>query len=478
MNYRMVFRVVGRVLSIEAILLLLPLFTAIIYDEPVGCFVLTIAITAIIGLLFTGRKPQNDLIYEAEGFVSVGLSWIAMSVCGSLPFIFSGFIPNIADALFETVSGFTTTGASILTDIEALPNSLLFWRSFTHWIGGMGVLVFVMAVMPLSEERSMHIMRAEIPGPTVGKLVPRMRHTATILYVIYLVLTLLETALLMLGGMNFFDALLHSFSTAGTGGFSNKNSNVSFFNSAYIDIVISIFMLLFSLNFNLYFLLLLKRFRLAFRNEELLWYLGVVAFATLSIALCILPLYNNNFASSLRYSFFQVSSIISTTGFYTADFGLWPQYAGSLLVLLMLVGACAGSTGGGIKMSRILIVFKSIRQELRRLLHPRSVHSVVLNEKPVDRATINCTHIFLLLYFFISFLAMLLISLDNWDFTTNLTAVFTCMSNVGPGLSKVGPIFNFAFFSDPAKLLLSLCMLLGRLEFYPILMLLPSLRRR
>lgn len=471
MNYRMVWRTLGRTMSIEAILMLLPLCVAIIHGESWHGFVLTIALLALTSVPMQLIKRKSETIYAREGFVIVALSWIFLSVFGALPFVIDGAIPNFVDAFFETVSGFTTTGASILTNVESMGYGLLFWRSFTHWIGGMGVLVFMLAVMPLAESRSMHLMRAEVPGPIVGKLVPKARNSAMILYVIYLVMTLIEIALLLAGGMPLFDAAIHAFGTAGTGGFSSKAASVGYYNSAYIDVVIGTFMILFGINFNLYFYLLLKKFGDALRDEEMHCYIGIIAFAVLSIALNILPQCGDSFMKALRYSYFQVASIITTTGYATTNFDLWPEYSRSLLVLLMFIGACAGSTGGGIKVSRIVLLVKSSMSEIKRMLYPRTVSLVKLSGNVVDKQTIHGTLIFAVLYFGALLLSILVVSLDGFDFTSSVTGVIACMSNIGPGLSLVGPSGNFSMFSPLSKIVLSFAMLLGRLEFFPIIML-------
>lgn len=470
MNYRMICRTLGSVLSCLAVLLFLPLIAGLCHGENVLGFAVTIGVTGGISLGLKQVKPRSTDIYAREGFVIVGLAWICMSMLGALPFVISGDIPNYIDALFETVSGFTTTGASILNNVENMSRGGLFWRSFTHWIGGMGVLVFVMAVLPMSGDHSMHIMRAEVPGPTVGKLVPRAKKTAKILYLIYMGMTAVETVLLMCGGLSFFDALLHAFATAGTGGFSTKAASVGAFNSVYVEMVISVFMLLFSVNFNLYYLLLIGRLKDVLKNEELHWFLCIVLFAVFTIALNISGIYGG-FDTALRHAFFNVSSIISTTGFGTMDFNLWPAYSRWLLVLLMLLGACAGSTGGGIKISRFIMLVKSIRAELRQMVRPRSVVRVQLEGKRVETGAVKAVNTFFVLYIFILLACTLLISLDGCDMTTNLTAALACLSNIGPGMSMVGPTGNYAFFSYFAKMVLSLAMLIGRLEIYPILLL-------
>lgn len=479
MNYRMVWRILGRCLMIEALLMLLPLAVALLYGEAWQGFVYTIALLGLCSALLQLPKAQSETIYAKEGFLIVALSWILLSAFGALPFVIDGAIPFYIDAFFETVSGFTTTGASILADVEAMGKGLLFWRSFTHWIGGMGVLVFLLAVLPLAENRSMHIMRAEVPGPTVGKLVPRARNSAKILYVIYFVMTLVQVLLLLLGGMPLFDSLIHAFGTAGTGGFSSKALSVGYYDSAYIDVVIGTFMILFGVNFNLYYYLLLKRFRDVRKNEELRWYLGIIAFAVVTIALCILPLYGNSFMTALRYSYFQVATIITTTGYATANFDLWPQYARCMLVLLMLIGASAGSTGGGLKVSRLVILFKASLAEIRHMLSPRSVNPVKMDGAVVDKQVVYGALVFFALYLFTAFAAMLAVSLDGQDFTTTVTGVIACISNIGPGLGAVGPMGSFAMFSPVSKIILSFAMLLGRLEIFPILLLfIPGTWRR
>ena len=469
MNHRMIVKMLGRVLCLEAVLLLVPMVVSIGYHEKPWPFLITAVITGAAGVLLSRIKTARSDFYAREGFVIVVLCWIVLSLLGTLPFLISGEIPRFIDALFETVSGFSTAGASILTDIEALSHGCLFWRSFTHWIGGMGVLVFIMAVMPMAGEYSMHIMRAEFTGPSVGKLVPRARKTAGILYLIYIGLTAVEAILLVLGPMNWFDALLHAFSTAGTGGFSTRAASVAAFGSTYVDVVISVFMLLFGINFNLYFFLLIGKFKNFWKNEELRWYLGIIVFATVTISLAIRTGYTV-FGSALRDAFFQVMAIFTTTGFTNADFNLWPEYARWLLVVLMFSGACAGSTSGGMKISRILILFKAARAELRRLLHPRSVNLVTLDGNPLDHGTIRATLAFFVFYIASLLISTLIVSLDGFDLETNFTASLACLSSIGPGLSLVGATGNYAMFSWLSKLVLSCCMLLGRLEVLPVLM--------
>ena len=477
MNYTMVGFVLGRILLVESALMLLPLAVALLYGESAFTFLLPIVLTAAVGAALGLRTPKNTAIYAKDGLVIVALSWLVMSLFGALPFYLSGFFPSYIDCLFETISGFTTTGASILTAVEPLSQGVLFWRSFTHWVGGMGVLVFVMAILPLAGGRSVHLLRAEVPGPSVGKLVSRLGNTAKILYGIYIVLTLLEVVLLALGGMSLFDSFIHAFGSAGTGGFSNRNLSVGAYDNAYFDVVISVFMLLFGVNFNLYYFLLLRRFREVFSSEELKVYFGIVATAVVAIAINISSYYEN-FLQCLRYALFQVSSIITTTGFATADFELWPTFSKTILVILMFVGASAGSTGGGIKVARILILVKSSFRDLQRTLHPHAVTTVRFEGKPLDEKTLRGTYVFFSIYMGVFALSILLLSLEHTDLITTFTAVTACINNIGPGLSLVGPMGNYAAFSAPAKLLLSFDMLAGRLELFPVLMLFaPSVWR-
>ena len=478
MNYRMISKILGRVMGVEAALMLGPIITAAVYGESAVSFLLTMLIAGVLAVVLTLPKLKHTDIYAREGFVSVALSWLLMSLVGALPFVFSGEIPSYVDAFFEIVSGFTTTGASIILNVEEMSSSALLWRSLSHWIGGMGVLVFIMAVLPLSEERSMHIMRAEVPGPQVGKLVPRIRHSSAITYLIYVALTVILIILLCLGGMPFFDSINHAMATAGTGGFSVKALSIGFYDSAYIDFVTATFMLLFGVNFSIYFLLLMKKFRPALRDSELHLYLGFAAFGTITIALNIMDSYDG-FWHALRYSYFQVSSIMTTTGFATTDFNHWPAYSKAMLILLMFTGASAGSTGGGLKVSRIVILVRAAGEELGKMLNPRRTVSVRMSGHSVDATTIRCTLVFFAVYIGITFLSTLLISMDGFDLETNFSAVAACISNIGPGIGLVGPMGNYEMFSDFSKLLLSFDMLVGRLEIYPMLLLfLPSTWRR
>ncbi len=472
MNYRMICRVLGLILLIYAGLLLLPMIAGLVYGESVLNFLATIGISAALGLLLLIPKPRTGSLVARDGFVIVGLGWISISLLGALPFWFSGSIPSYIDALFETASGLSTTGATILTDIEAMPRGDMFWRMFTHWIGGMGVLVFLMAVMPMSGEHSMHIMRAEVPGPTVGKLVPRVRRTAMILYLIYIGLTLLETVLLLFGGMSFYEALLHAFSTAGTGGFSTNPASIGGFGSRYIETVICVFMFLFGVNFNLYFLILIGRWKEALKSEELHWYLGIIFSAVLLLSLGIRNLYGG-FWQGVHQAFFNVGALLSTTGYGTVDFTVWPEYCKWILILLMFCGGCAGSTGGGIKLSRLMILGKSSVSELKKMIRPRSVTRVELDGKRVEAGTVQAARVFFTIYMGLLLFFSLLISLDGVDIATSFTAALSCLSNIGPGMTQaIGPAGGFAFFSWHSKLWMTLAMLLGRLEIYPILVLL------
>lgn len=479
MNIAMVRYILGFILQIEAVLLLLPTAVSLYYgDAGVRPLFLTAMLTALIGYALRARKPQNQVIYAREGFAVVTLSWLLLSAMGALPFWLSGEIPMYVDAFFETVSGFTTTGATILPAVEGMSKSLLFWRSFTHWIGGMGVLVFALAVLPMADNRSIHLMRAEVPGPTAGKLVPKMKDTAKILYTIYLGLTILQVLLLVFGGMSWFDSLIHTFGSAGTGGFSNYNLSVGAFGNAYFEWVIGFFVILFGINFNLYFFLLIRNFRSVYKNEELRLYLAIISLAVLAITFNILPIYQN-LADSIRTSFFQVASIMTTTGFATADFNAWPAFSKAILLIIMFFGASAGSTGGGIKISRVLLIGRMVRREMLRLLHPRSVGVIKLEEKRVDDDTLHGVNIFILLYLMIIIVSLLLLSLDGVDFETNFSSIAACLNNIGPGFGLVGPMGNYGFYSPLSKIVLSMNMLLGRLEVFPILLsLMPSFWKR
>ena len=477
MNYGMIRYIVGKMLLIEGFLLLFPAFVSFLYGEMEGISFLLTAMLLLLVSFLGSRKPENTAIYAKEGFLIVALAWVLWSVFGALPFLLSGCIPRFEDAFFEVVSGFTTTGSTILRDIEGLPKCMNFWRCLTHWVGGMGVLVFVMAVLPLSNKNSMFLMRAEIPGPTCDKLVPKARTTARILYTMYLGLSVAEVIFLLAGDMNLYQAVIHTFSTAGTGGFSDRNASVAAFNSAYIDGVITVFMLLFGINFNLYFLLLMKNAKGFFKNEELRNYLGIVAAAIVLITINIMNLYGG-VLHAFRYAAFQVVSVITTTGFVTANFDLWPEFSKTILLMLMIVGACAGSTGGGMKVSRIMILGRTITKETRQILHPKSVNVVKLDGKRLTNEETHGVYVYTICYFVILCVSVLLVSVDNFDFTTNFTAVLTTLNNVGPGLAKVGPVENFSAFSCFSKIVLSFDMLIGRLEILPIMMLLAPVTWR
>lgn len=471
MNYKMLVYIIGKMLQVEACLLLLPALIAAIYQEEEGLTFLVVSICLLLIYCLIGRKkPKNSTIYGKEGMAVAGLSWVLWAIFGALPFWLSGCIPNYLDAVFETISGFTTTGATILTDIEALPRCMNFWRAQTHWVGGMGVLVLVMMVTSFGDENSMHLMRAEVPGPEASKLVPKAKSTARILYLMYLALTLVMVVFLLFGGMDLFDAVLHSFSTAGTGGFSNRNASISYYNSAYIDGVITVFMILFGINFNLFFLLLLVNVKDVFKNEELRVYLGIIATAIVLITFNIAGSYKS-LLEAFRYAAFQVASIITTTGFYTANFDLWPEFSKCILLSLMVIGACAGSTGGGIKVSRLIILLKSIRRSIEKMLHPKSVSIMKVNGKRVTKETLDGVHMYFICYVFVVLVSVLLVSLDNKDFATTFTSVLTTLGNVGPGISAVGPVENFQSFSVLSKLVFCMDMLIGRLEIFPYLLL-------
>ncbi len=471
MNFKMIAYTLGWVLKIEAVSMLLPVICGICFGEQkmLSVFALCIGITFLAGLCLSFKKPQHRSMYAKEGFVIVALSWICMSIFGALPFLISGYIPNFVDALFETVSGFTTTGASILSDVEALPKSLLFWRSFTHWIGGMGVLVFLVAILPLSGGSTMHLIKAESPGPAVSKLVPKVQATAKILYTIYIMLTICQIVLLLFGGMSLFDSLTVTFGTAGTGGFGVRNSSIADY-SPYCQVVITIFMLIFGVDFALYHLLLLRKVKPVWKSAELRGYLGFVFASILLITINCRGLFAG-FGETLRHSAFQVASIMTTTGFSTTDFDLWPEFSKSILVLLMFVGACAGSTGGGIKVSRILILLKSIIKQIRIAVHPRNTIKITLSGREVAHETVRAVNVFMASYLVIFALSVLLISLDNFNFTTNFTAVTATMNNIGPGLGGVGPAQNFGGYSALSTLVLTFDMLVGRLEIFPMLIL-------
>lgn len=470
MNRRMVLYMVGTVIKIEAALMLLPLAVSVVYKE--SCtkdFLISILIAVVTGFALTLlSKPGSKVIYAKEGFVIVSLAWIALSAIGALPFYISREIPSYIDAFFETVSGFTTTGASILSDVEAMSKGLLFWRSFTHWVGGMGVLVFVMAIIPRVSDRTIHILRAEAPGPIVGKIVPKMKQTATILYIIYIAMTVILVVLLLAGGMPVFDSLIHAVGTAGTGGFSTKADSIGSY-SPYIQWVITVAMIAFGINFNLYYFMLIKRYKSTIKNEEFMTYAAIVIISTVIIAFNISPLYST-VSESIRHSAFQVATVISTTGFSTVDFNQWPGLAKTILFILMFIGGCAGSTAGGLKVSRIVLLIKTIKRELKRLIHPRAVDVVRLDGKKVAETTLTSVHSYFAIYVALFALVVILLGLDSFDLETNVTAAAACFNNIGPGLGAAGPAESYALFSPFSKVILSLTMLLGRLEIMPLVL--------
>lgn len=478
MNYRMIIFVQGWILLFESAFLLLPVGVAAVCSEQTAliAFCITAVLSAFLGGILAIKKPKNRNLSARDGFVIVASSWIVMSLLGALPFVFSGITESFIDALFETVSGFTTTGATIFSNVEVLPKSIIMWRSFTHWIGGMGVLVFIMAFLPLSGATNMYIMKAESPGPEVSKLVPKIRTTAKLLYTVYIALTVIQIILLCLGDMTPFEALNAAFATAGTGGFGWKNDSMNSFSS-YSQIVIAVFMLLFSINFGSYFLVLRKNFKGALTTEVKVFF-SIVAVAVICIALNVRDMFGD-FWEALKHSFFSFSSIISTTGFATADFDLWPSFAKTVLVLGMFVGACAGSTGGGIKVSRIVIMFKVMGRELSTALRPRQVKKVTVDGQVQDKDVVRSVYGYLFCFIAVFVVSVLLVSLDGKDMVTNFTSVVATIGNVGPGLSGVGPTMNYGSFSVLSKLVLIFDMLVGRLEFYPILLLLlPSTWRK
>ena len=467
MNFKMVFNTIGKVCSIEAVLMILPVITCIIYGERSSliAFLITMGILVFTGVLLSVLfKPKDHTIYAREGFSIVALVWLLVSAFGALPFVISKSIPRFVDAFFETVSGFTTTGASILDNVEALSHGMLLWRSFTHFIGGMGFLVFVMAVIPNLSDRSIHIMRAEMPGPVVGKIVPKAKDTAKILYLIYLAMTVLQIILLFIGKMPLFDSIVISFGTAGTGGFSIKGDSIASY-SPYCQWIIGVFMILFGVNFNLYYLMLIRRFRSVFKSSELWCYLSVIGVSTAVVTLNIYK----TFSTSLREAFFQVASIITTTGYSTVDFDRWPLTSKSILLILMIIGACAGSTGGGLKVSRAAILVKSAKRAINKLIHPRAVSNVRFEGKAVENETIFGISVYFGVYILCLITVFLLISFEPFDIETNVSATVSCFNNIGPGFAAVGPALSYSGYSQFSKVVLSFAMLLGRLEIYPLL---------
>ena len=479
MNKKMIVYALGKLLMITGILMFIPVIVSLIYQEKTGVYYAGVGIAIIvIGFLISKKEPKKKNIYAREGFVIVALGWILVSLVGAIPFCLSGEIPSYVDAVFETVSGFTTTGSSILTNVEAMSHTGLFWRSFTHWVGGMGILVFVIAFVPIASGRSLHILKAEVPGPVVGKLVSKVKLTARILYVIYAVLTIILIILLVFGGMSLFDSILMAFGTAGTGGFGVKNNSAMYWDSAYIEGVLTVFMILFGINFNLIYFAILGRIKEVMRSEELRWYLLIIFGAIVLIAINTLPMYDS-ILQTIRYSSFQVGSIITTTGYVSYNYDTWPLFSQMVLLALMFIGACSGSTGGGIKISRIVIYFKNARNEIRRLVHPHSIKTVEFEGQPVDENVNRNIHAYLAVYLALFAVSLLIVALNNFDFKTTFSAVTTCFNNVGPGLEVVGAVGNFSSLSDLSKIVLSFDMLAGRLEIFPLLLLFsPSLWRK
>lgn len=475
MNYKMILRFISKILMMESIFMIPAYLLSVGYKEDAAskAFLITILFTIVISaVLYMLTKGPKQKFYAKEGLVCVGICWIVLSLVGALPFFLSGSIPNYIDALFEIVSGFTTTGASILPEVESLSHGILYWRSFSHWIGGMGVLVLLLAVSTGNEQSkgfTMHILRAESPGPKVGKLVPKMKQTAEILYLLYILLTVLDIFFLLLGRMPVFDAICTAFGTAGTGGFGIKNDSIAGY-SPYIQNVCTVFMLLFGINFSCYYLLLLRHFKSVFKDQELRLYIASVLVSIGMITWNLRGFYGS-FGETLRHAAFQVASIVTTTGFATTDFDLWPAFSKGILLCLMLVGACAGSTGGGFKMGRLLLILKGLRRSVRQIVHPGKVEVVRVNGRPVDEKVMDNTNAYLAAYTLIMGLSFLLISLDNFSVLTNASAVIACFNNIGPGLEQVGPTCNFGDFSIFSKCVLIADMLAGRLEIFPILIL-------
>ena len=470
MNFRIIAYIVGWVCNFQAIFMLLPFFTALIYQEQeFSSFLAAMAVCLVIGIPLTIKKPKNKVFYTKDGCVAVALSWLALCIFGAVPFVVSGYIPHPIDALFETVSGFTTTGSSILTDVEVLPHCILIWRSFTHWIGGMGVLVFLLSLLPLAGGYHMNLMKAESPGPSVSKLVPKVQSTAKILYTIYFGMTIIQIILLLIGKVPLFDTLCIAFGTAGTGGFGIVNDSLGSY-STYCQVITTIFMILFGVNFSAYYLVLTKKFRQAFKYEEVRYYFGIIAVSILIITLNTAHLFRN-IQTAFQQAAFQVGSIITTTGFSSTDFNQWPALSKTVLVLLMFVGACAGSTGGGIKVSRILILCKAAKKEFQLYLHPNAVKKIKMDNKNITHEILRSTNIYISVYLLIFAASVLLIAIDNFDLITNFTAVAATLNNIGPGFEIVGPMGNFSSFSYLSKSVLIFDMLAGRLEIFPLLLL-------
>ena len=470
MNYSIIIYILGWIMNVEAVCMLVPGITALIYREKSGiAFLITILVCLAIGVPLVSRKPSKKAFYAREGLVTTALSWIVLSIVGAVPFVLSGAIPDPIDAFFEIVSGFTTTGASILSDVEALSHASLFWRSFSHWIGGMGVLVFILALLPMKGGSVMNLMKAESPGPTVSKFVPRVRGTAKILYQIYLGMTLFTIAALLLSGMKTFDSVTLAMGAAGTGGFAVLNSGCAVYTPLQ-QWILTIAMIAFGVNFNFYYLMLCKKGKAAISSQEVRAYFLIILLAGGVISWNTYPMYHS-IGEAVRTAFFQVGSIITTTGYSTTDFDLWPELSKCILVMLMFIGACAGSTGGGIKVSRILILLKTVKKELGSIVHPRSIKRIRFDDHPVEHEVLRAINVFLIVYLVIYSFSMLIISIDGFSFETNFTAVAATLNNIGPGLDQVGPTSNFFGYSPVSKLILIFDMLAGRLELFPMLIL-------
>ena len=477
MNYKMVLYIMGQILKVVALCMILPIIVGLIYGEHhiLASFLIPIGITLVISFAFTWRKPKNNAVFSMEGFVSVAASWITMSAIGALPFVISGEIPNYINALFETVSGFTTTGATILSDVESMSKSMMFWRAFTHWLGGMGVLMFVLAIMSSNDSRTMHMMRAECAGPNVGRLVSKSKFSARILYGIYIALTVSEIIMLKLGGIPFYDAVIHACSSAGTGGFSCWGDSIGHYNSLYIEMVIAVFIILFGVNFNLYYYLLIKKFSLTFKNEEVRTYFSVIGIATVLIAASLLRA-SESIGDAFRHAFFMVASTITSAGFSNTDTTNWPIFAQTLLLVLMFIGSCAGSTGGGMKVARIMIIVKTGIKELKYIVSPRTVAAVKMDGKPVEKDVVRGASNYFILFMMLMAMSILLVSMDRYSIEESASAVITCMNNIGFGVGHFSTAGNLGGLNAFSKIVLCFDMLLGRLEIYPIILLIAPRR--
>lgn len=478
MNYSMIIFILGHLLKYEGLLMLLPIITGFIYGEKQVYAYIGIAVFSyLVGKLISLKEPKNKQLYTRDGSVTVALGWVVLSIFGALPFTLSGDIPFYVDALFETISGFTTTGASVLSNVEALSHTSLMWRSFTHWVGGMGVFVFILSLLPVISGSTMQLMKAESPGPSVDKFVPKVKNTAQILYGMYIVITIIQIVILLLAKMPLFDTLALTFGTVGTGGFGIKNDSLGSYTSLQQNII-TFFMIISGINYSFYFLIISKRFKEAFHLEEVRWYLGIILVSVAAITLNIMHLYGS-VAESIKHAFFQVGSIITTTGYSSTDFNLWPEFSKTILIILMIIGACAGSTAGGFKISRMLMLLKSAKAELSIMLHPREIKKIRIDGHVISPDVLRTSQVYLVIYWAFFLGAVLLISIDNFDFTTNFTAVAATFNNIGPGLAGVGPMSNFGGYSVFSKFVLMLGMLIGRLELYPImLLLLPATWKR